>query len=211
MPLSLRTLCLWVAAAAALLAQDAAPLLPTKGFTIAVLQGDGVLNPLPRPPQTHVAIRVADPKGLPIKNAVAVFEFPEGGASSTFSDGGSVKVLLTNERGEATADLKSNEVPGKYRATITVNYLGQSSLVRLNQENAFPYRTPTAEGNRLLRKRGFRLSTKTLLIVAGVVVGAVVGVVAAHHGGASGSQTNNPPAGNGGITITPGTGTVGGH
>ena len=189
--------------------QDAGQPAPTKGFTVTVLQGDGVLNPLPRPPATHVSIRVADTKGQPIRNAVAVFEFPEAGASASFPDGSAVKVVLTNDKGEAVADLKSNEVPGKYQATVTVNYLGQSSLVKLNQENAFPYGTPAAVGNRLIQKHGF-FTKKTVLIIAGVAVAGAIGAIAAHHGGGSGSsQTTTPPAG--GITITPGTGTVGGH
>jgi len=207
----LRALCLWLAGCALLLAQPEVGQQPgpTKGFTVAVLQGDGVLNPLPRPPASHLSIRVADSKGSPIGNAVAVFELPEAGASATFQDGSSVKVLLTNEKGEAVADLKSNEVPGKYQATVTVNYLGQSSLVKLNQENAFPFKIPTAEGNRLLRKHGF-FTKKTALIIAGVAAAGAIGVIAAHHGGGSNStQTTTPPPG--GITITPGTGTVGGH
>ena len=206
----LHALGLWLTACALLFAQqDAGQSAPSKGFIIAVLHGDGVLNPLPRPPATHVSIRVADTRGLPIRNAVAIFEFPEAGASASFPDGSAVKVVLTNDKGEAVADLKSNEVPGKYQATVTVNYLGQSSLVRLNQENAFPLGTPTAVGNRLVRKHGF-FTKKTVLIIAGVAVLGAIGAIAAHHGGgSSSSQTTTPPPG--GITITPGTGTVGGH
>ena len=202
--------CLWLVCWAAAIAQPGTGQpAPTKGFTVAVLQGDGVLNALPRPPASHVSIRVADTTGQPIRNAVAVFEFPEAGASASFPDGSVVKVVLTNDKGEATADLKSNEVPGKYQATVTVNYLGQSSLVKLNQENAFPYGTPTAVGNRLIHKRGF-FTKKTVLIIAGVAAAGAISVIAAHHGGGSGSTQTTPPPGDGGITITPGTGTVGG-
>jgi len=79
----------------------------------------------------------------------------------------------------------------------------------LNQENAFPFGTAAAVGNRLIRKAGF-FTKKTVLIMAGVVVAGAIGAVAAHIGGASGSTQTAPPPGNGGITITPGTGTVGG-
>jgi hypothetical protein len=207
----IRALCLWLTAYTLACAQrDAGQLAPTKGFTVAVLQGDGLLNSLPRPSAAHVSIRVADTKGQPIRNAVAVFEFPEAGASASFPDGSVVKVVLTNDKGEATTDLKSNEVPGKYQATVTVNYLGQSSLVKLNQENAFPYGTPAAVGHRLIQKHGF-FTKRTVLIIAGVAVAGAIGAIAAHHGGGSGSTTTTPPPGNGGITITPGTGTVGGH
>ena len=76
-----------------------------------------------------------------------------------------------------TADLKSNEVPGKYQATVTVNYLGQSSLVKLNQENAFPYGTPAAVGHRLIQKHGF-FTKRTVLIIAGVAVAGAIGAIA---------------------------------
>jgi hypothetical protein len=196
-------LCLWAAGGALFAAEPSATPPPTKGFTVTVLQGDGVLNPLPRPPATHVSIRVADAKGQPVRNAVAAFELPEAGASAAFADGSAVKVLLTNEKGEATVDTKSNEVPGKYQATVTVNYLGQSSVVKLNQENTYPY-GPPARSIRSLKPRGF-LRKKTVLIVAAVAATAVIAI--ALHGGSS--KTTTSPTG--GITITPGTGTVGGN
>ena len=138
MSVCIRTLCLSITACTVLSGQTEVPPPPTKGFTVAVLRGDGVLNPLPRPPITPLSIRVNDSKGTAIRNAVAIFELPEQGASATFLDGSIVKVLLTNDKGEAIVDTKSNDVPGKFQPTITINCLGQSSLVRLNQENAFP-------------------------------------------------------------------------
>src|ERR1039457_5790757 len=137
----IRTLCLSLTSGAVLLGQTEITPTPTKGFTVAILQGDGLVNPLPRPPAAHLSIRVNETGGVPIRNAVAVFELPAEGASASFPDGSLVKVILTNDKGEAMVDIKSNEVPGKYQPTIMVNYLGQSSIVRLNQENTFPFRS----------------------------------------------------------------------
>jgi hypothetical protein len=200
-----RTLCLSLAACAVLLGQPEATPPPTKGFTVAILQGDGLVNPLPRPPASHLSIRVNDTKGVPIRNAVAVFELPAEGASASFPDGSMVKVILTNDKGEAMVDIKSNEVPGKYQPTIMVNYLGQSSLIHLNQENTFPFQAQTATAQRRLFRRGF-LSKKTALIIAGVAIATIVTIFAAHRGHI---PTTPPPTS--GITITPGTGTVGAH
>jgi hypothetical protein len=205
MPAHIRTLCLSLTACAVLLGQTEVTPPPTKGFTVTVLQGDGLLNPLPRPPGAHLSIRVADTNGQPVHNAVTVFELPDAGASASFIDGSNVKVLLTNDRGEAVADIHSNEVTGKYQATVTVNYLGQSSLVRLNQENAFPYGTPAAGGRRPLHKRGF-FSRKTVLIIAAAAIAGIATIFATHRGHTP--ITPPPPSG---ITITPGTGTVGAH
>jgi hypothetical protein len=93
---------------------------PPRGITVTVVQGDGVVHELPRPPLSRLSIRVADSKGQPIRDAVTVFQFPEAGASAMFSDGSVVKVLLTNANGEAVSEVKSNEVPGTYAPTVTV-------------------------------------------------------------------------------------------
>src|SRR5450759_3481167 len=176
-----RTLCLSLTSCAVLLGQIEVTPPPIKGFTVAILQGDCLVNPLPRPPASHLSIRVNDTKGLPISNAVAIFELPAEGASASFPDGSMVKVVLTNDNGEAVVDIKSNEVPGKYQPTIMVNYLGQSSVIRLNQENTFPFHAQTASpGHRLLRKGGF-FSKKTFLTIAGVAIAAIVTIAATHH------------------------------
>jgi hypothetical protein len=159
----IRALCLFLAACAVLPGQRDATPPPTKGFTVAILQGDGLANPLARPPASHLSIRVNDIKGVPIRNAVAVFELPAEGASATFPDGSMVKVILTNDKGEAKVDIKSNEVPGKYQPTIMVNY-------------------------------------------PGVAIATIVTIFAAHRG-----QSSTTPLSTSGITITPGTGTVGAH
>jgi hypothetical protein len=205
MSVCIRTLCLSLASCTVLLGQPDATPPPTKGFTVAILQGDGLVNPLPRPPASHLSIRVNDTNGVPIRNAVAVFELPAEGASASFPDGSMVKVILTNDKGEAMVDIKSNEVPGKYQPTIMVNYLGQSSLIQLNQENTFPFQAPTATGHHRLFRKGF-LSKKTVLIIAGVAIATIVTIFAAHRG-----HTPTTPPSTSGITITPGTGTVGAH
>ena len=205
MSVCIRTLCLSLTVCAALLGQTEVTPPPTKGFTVAILQGDGLVNPLPRPPVSHLSIRVNDAKGVPIRNAVAVFELPAEGASASFPDGSMVKVILTNDKGEAMVDIKSNEVPGKYQPTIMVNYLGQSSIVRLNQENTFLFRADAAAPSRRSTHKGGFFSKKTVLIIGAVAVASIAAVFAIHRGH---TVTPPPPSG---ITITPGTGTVGAH
>lgn len=176
----------------------------TKGLTLTVLQGDGVQNELPRPAATHLSIRVLDSQSNPITNAVAAFELPEAGASAAFADGSAVKVLLTDSSGDAIVDIKPNDLPGKFQPRITVNYLGQTTSVALNQENLYPAPTAAATGNRLVRQtHAFSHSHKKWLLAAvgGAVVAVIVALVVHHH-----SSSNK-----GGITINPGTGSVGGN
>jgi hypothetical protein len=174
----------------------------TKGLTVTVLQGDGVQNELPRAAATRLSIRVLDGQSNPISNAVAAFELPEDGASAAFIDGSNVKVFLTDQNGEATAEIRPNALPGKFQPRVTVNYLGQTSSVSLNQENLFPASANPSIRNQLLR--GSHRSHTKWLIIAGVAAATVAAILARHHGHSSAST---PPSG-GGITITPGSGSV---
>jgi hypothetical protein len=139
---------------------------------------------------------VSDTRGLPIHNAVTVLEFPELGASAHFVDGSQVKVALTDSRGQATFRTVANNIPGKYQPRITVNYLDQTSSLVLSQENAYPYAAAHPANRR-------HFSKKKILLISGAAALAVLGLAATHGSGGGTSQS--------GITITPGTGTVGGN
>jgi hypothetical protein len=217
-----RLILLFVAAA---LARAEAPPSPkvTKGVSVAVVQGDAVTYNLPAPRPAPVAIRVTDSAGKPLQNAVAVFELPELGPSATLLDGSQVKVVLTDADGVAAVDLRSNGVPGRFEPKITINYLGQTSTLTLNQENAFaPHIRPEVYKKAYTQKIdplpriprtnnsiGRGISKKTVLIIVGVAAAGAVGAFVAMHGG--GSPAASTSSGGGGITITPGSGSVGGH
>lgn len=183
----------------------------TKGLTVTVLQGDGVQNDLPRPVATHLSIRVVDSQGTPLPNAVAAFELPEVGASATFPDDAIVKVLLTDANGEATTEIRPNNLPGKFQPRVKVNYLGQTSSISLSQENLYPV-IAGAHGQSL-RPHHRGISKKTILLIVGTVaVGVLVGVLVHGHHSAATTTTQPPQQQPGGITINPGTGSVtGGH
>ena len=223
-PMNLRTLLVLLTALA--IAHAETPPSPvqrqTKGLSVAVVQGDAVTYSLPNPRPAPITIRVTDAAGKPVQNAVAVFELPEFGPSGTLPDGGQVKVVLTDSRGTASVDLRSNGVPGSFEPKITVNYLGQTNVLTLKQENAFApnvrlrvYKDAYTPKIHLLPRipatnntlRG-GMSKKTVLILAVVAAAGALGAMFAmdRHGSSSTSST-----GGGGITITPGTGSVGGH
>jgi hypothetical protein len=190
------------------LAQTAPPV--QKGLTVTILQGDGVVHVLPNPPASHISIRVADGEGKPVKDAVAIFELPELGASATLPDGSAVKVILTDHDGAAAIDLQSNGVPGHFEPKITVNYMGQTATSTLKQENAFNpdvrpgvYRRSLLPDGSTRAKKSHGISKKTLWAILGGAVAVVGAIFAMHHKSASSSG--------GGLTITPGSGTVGGH
>ena len=116
--------------------------------------------------------------------------------------------MLTDANGEAITDIKPNNLPGKFQPRITVNYLGQTSSISLNQENLYP--VATTAYTKSLRPHHHGISKKTVLLIVGTAaVGLLVSVLAhSHHSTSTLPQQPQQP---GGITITPGPGSVGGH
>jgi hypothetical protein len=171
-----------------------------KGLAVSILQGDDVTHSISNPPPAHVSIRVTDTNAKPVTGAVAVFEFPESGPTALFSDSSNVKAVLTDSDGKASVEVHSNSQPGRFEPTVTVNYLGQTTIARLHQVNAplDPVRARTITSGESHRKWYY--------LAAGG--GAAVAVLLATR---SKSSTANSPSSGGGIVITPGSGSVGGN
>ena len=168
-----------------------------KGLSVTVLQGDAVTHAMPNPAPAHVSIRVTDNTTRPIQGAVAVFEFPESGPSALLADGSNVKAVLTDSDGKASIEVRSNTLPGAFEPTITVNYLGQSTLARLHQSNVVAVTGPTIS-------HSTKSSRKWYYIAAAAAGGAVAIMLLTKGKTAAGASSG------GGITITPGSGSVGG-
>jgi len=181
-----------------------------RGINIAVIQGEGVVNLLPAAPPTNITIRVTDGGGQPIVNGVAVFQMPEGGPSGVFDDetGSPTKVVLTDARGQASVLTRANAIPGRFDVTITVNALGQTGKIALHQENRQASEARPVPAHELTsrtpRHKGSILHSKAFWIAAAACAGGAVAVLArGHHGSTAPTD--------GGIVITPGSGTVGGN
>ena len=180
-----------------------------KGINITVLQGEGVVNLLPAAPATNITIRVSDNDGQPIKNAVAVFQMPESGPGATIdSDALTTKAVLTDGSGQAGVITHANSLPGAYQPRVTVNALGQTNAMILHQENRAASEQQTPHQSFLSNSRsphkGFLHSKAFWITVAGAGAGAAIMLARGHHASTSG----NNGSGNGGISITPGSGTV---
>lgn len=199
-------------------AQPATSPKTTRGVSVSVLQGDGVVHSLPKPLASHISIRVTDTDNHPIQGAVAVFELPLDGPTATLPDEAAVKVILTDKDGAAAVSILPNDIPGHFEPKITVNYMGQTTSLSLKQENAFaPAVRPDVYRHSLLhtstsRKATSGISRKTAVILLTVVAAVATGAIVATRGGSTPTPTpTTPTPGGGGIVITPGPGTVGGN
>ena len=182
---------------ASLIATGQTATFSSRAFTVAVLSGAEVTHASQSPVVAPVAIRVADPNGQPIQGAVAIFAFPESGPSAALSDGSNVKALLTDSEGKAAVEIRSNGLPGSFDPTVTINWRGQSTLVRLHHTNSAAVTGPTIS-------RSIKSKRKWYYIAAAAAGGAVTIMLLT-----KGKTTAGASSG-GGITITPGSGSVGG-
>lgn len=183
---------------ASLIASGQTPAYSSRAFTVAILSGAEVTHASQSPVVAPVAIRVADPNGQPIQGAVAIFAFPESGPSATLPDGSNVKALLTDSEGKAAVEIRSNGLPGSFDPTVTINWRGQSTLVRLHHTNSAATVTgPTISRSTKSRRKWY--------YIAAAAAGGAVAIMLLTKG-----KTTAGASSGGGITITPGSGSVGG-
>ena len=100
---------------------------PAPAFHVAVVEGDGALNPLPSHAAQAPTIRVADATGKPIVGARVEFDAPKAGPGATFGGGSTHFSTLTNAEGVAkVSGLRNNGVPGGFALLVHVSYQGQT-------------------------------------------------------------------------------------
>ena len=122
----MRKLLIFVYSAALLVAGDPKN-NPAPSLHVAIVEGDGALNPL----SSHLAqppvIRVVDSLGKPIIGARVEFDVPKAGPGITFGGGSTHFSTTTNTEGVAkVSGLHNNGVPGGFAVLVHVSYQGQT-------------------------------------------------------------------------------------
>jgi len=145
-------------------------------------------------------VQVEDENHEPVAGALVSFSTPFGGPGGFFPNGVHTFAALTDQNGRAMASgLYPNSHVGIWELKVSAAFKGVRAETVIMETNV-----SGAEGdetvNSSTRTAQHRSSMKWILIGAGVAGGVVAGVLAA-KGGGSGAPT--------GLTITPGTGTVG--
>ena len=171
------------------LAAQVIPAAPAK-LNIIVLEGENAVNYLGQR-AGGPAVRVEDETRSPVKGAAVLFTLPDSGPSGTFARRALTYLVQTDGGGRAEAKgFRANDIQGKFQIQVRASFHGTTATSSIAQVNAV---MPAGAKKR---------SHKLVVILAGVGAAVAAGaVVAARSGGASSTP----------ISITPGTGTVGGR
>lgn len=173
-------------------AQPADPPQTAPMLNIVIVEGEGTLNNVKQRVNREPIVQVEDENHKPIAGAAVVFFLPTSGPSGTFANGSQTLTVTTDATGRAAATgIHPNHTLGKIQIRVTASANGLSATATITQTNI-------AGAN---VGRGLSTTAK-ILIVAGVAAGVGVGVYFGTRGSSSGPTT--------GITITPGTPSVGG-
>ncbi len=177
---------------------QSAPVSPALNITI--VGRNGARNDINARAAYEPVVQVEDEDHNPVAGALVSFTVPFGGPSGLFSNGAHTFAALTDQNGRARAEgLHANNQKGIYELKVSASFKGvraETVIMETNVSGDEGYETMDSSTEPVQH----RFSMKWILIGAGVAGGVVAGVLAA-KGGGSGAPT--------GLTVTPGTGTVG--
>ena len=98
----------------------------TRPYRVAIVDGDGALNPIPSHAAHEPVVRVEDVSGKPLPGARVEFDAPKAGPGVTFSSGSTHFSTTTNADGVAKGyGLRNNGVAGGFAVLVHVSYDGQ--------------------------------------------------------------------------------------
>lgn len=164
---------------------------PAPMLNIVIVEGEGTLNNVKQRVNREPIVEVEDENHKPVAGAAVIFFLPTSGPSGTFANGSQTLTVTTDSIGRAAATgIHPNHLTGKMQIRVTASANGLSANAVITQTNI------------LGASVGRGLSTPAkLAIIGGIAVGIAAGVYFGIRGSSNGPTT--------GITITPGTPTVG--
>jgi hypothetical protein len=179
--------------------QPTSPLPVEQNLEVRVLVGQGGMNDLQRRVMSPLVVQVVDQEHRAMEGAEVVFRFPLNGPSATFSDGKSALTVRTNSVGQAAAmNWMANGMVGTFQVHVNASYGNQVGETTLSMTNVTRIEADAqakqAKGKSLWSHTWF----KAAVIGGAVAIG--LGVYFATRGGGKA---------NSGITVTPGSPTVG--
>lgn len=168
---------------------------PAATVSIVVLEGNNVVNSLPRLRSNAPVVEVQDENEFPVEGAVVVFTLPEQGPGGTFPGGASTFTTRSDAHGQAAAPVFTPRVAGKFQIKVTADAGIRKGDGVITQTNS----TGDYSGPFIPSKPFYKKKLPLFLIAAAVV--ATVVVVVLVTGGSNSSTVTTPKTT---ITVTPG-------
>ncbi len=175
------------------LAAQIIPATPAK-LNIVIIEGEGAVNNIGQRAVRGPIVQVEDGSRRPVAGASVLFTLPDSGPSGVFAHRARTFLVQTDKAGRAEAKgFRANDVQGKFQIQVRASLRGATATTSITQINSV---LAAGAGARSGRR-------KLVAILAGVGAAVAVGVVVAVRAGGANSSTP--------ISITPGTGTIGGR
>ena len=160
-------------------------------------------------------VQVQDENHQPVRGALVVFTAPSG--PGEFTNGAHTLTVVTNQQGRAMATgFRPNTPTGEFVLEVLATFAGQRAETTIRRTNVSATATPGEEPG---KEPGTQKHIGKWIAIVGLVAGAALvgGFAASRGGGGSSASSSVPSTGPGtpttpapaGVTITPGTGTVG--
>lgn len=172
---------------------------------ILIIEGEGAINNMRQRVAREPIVEVRDENDKPVAGAAVLFTLPNTGPSGTFANGLSTFTTTTDNLGRAIGTgLKPNGLEGSVQMKVSATFRGETVSTTINMTNAMG--AVAGAGSAAGAAGG---SGKLIGIL--VAVGAAAGVGAAVALRSGGTPAPSPGAPRPPVSISIGTGTVGGQ
>jgi hypothetical protein len=169
--------------------QNAATKTAGAPLTVAVLEGNNIVNSLSLLRAVAPVVEIRDQNDFPVEGATVVFQLPEQGTGGTFTGGATSFTTRSDSHGQATSPLIIPKLAGKFSIRITATAGDRKGETLVTQTNATgAYVGPTIPPHPWYMKK------RNWAIAGGAIVATVLVVALTRKSGSS-SQ----------IIISPGT------
>ncbi|MEP7366111.1 MAG: hypothetical protein ABI972_22865 [Acidobacteriota bacterium] len=172
---------------------------------ILIIEGEGAINNMRQRVAREPIVEVRDENDKPVAGAAVLFALPNTGPSGTFANGLSSFTTTTDNLGRAVGTgLKPNGLEGNVQIKVSATSRGETVSTTINMTNAMGAVAGTGSAAGAAGGSG-------KLIGILIAVGAAAGVGAAVALRSGGTATPSPGAPRPPVSISIGTGTVGGQ
>jgi hypothetical protein len=179
--------------------QPLAQLPIEQSLNVRVLAGSNEQNDLERRLMAPLVVQVTDRDARPVVTAEVVFRFPVSGPGALFGDGKTSETVRTNSDGQAAAlNWMANGQVGKFQVHVTATYgnqVGEAALTMINVARVVEEK-PKSQAASWWSHRWVKIA-----VIGGAAAAIGIGVFLATRGGSKSSS--------GGVTVAPGSPTVG--
>ncbi|MGP8244695.1 MAG: hypothetical protein ACLQVN_09275 [Bryobacteraceae bacterium] len=175
-------------------AQDTGPRL-----NLVIVEGEGAINNVRQRTAREAIVQVQDENHKPVAGASVIFLLPSQGAGGEFANGSHTLAVTSDSQGNAIArGFRPNQAHGQFQMHVNASFNGRTGSTDIHMSNVAAAAGATAT------VAGMSVKLFVVLVAVGAAAAAGGAYYATHSGGGNSATAASV------VTLTPGTGTVGG-